>query len=131
MRLGSTILLAAALLGCGRPRPGDAPTVRLGSDPCARCGMIVSEERFAAGYVGDDGGSVVYDDLGEMLAALDERPELRGRAWVRDMKDGGWLRLKDAHAVRVPGLATPMGSGWIAFARQADAEAFARERARR
>lgn len=91
--------------------------------------MIVSEERFAAGYVGDDGEAVAFDDLGELLAAVEDRPELRARSWAKDMGTGRWLRLADAKLMRVPGLATPMGTGWVAFAKAEDAEAFLRARA--
>lgn len=90
--------------------------------------MIVSEERFAGGFVDDSGETVAYDDLGELLAAAEARPELRARAWVRDFRSGEWLRLADAKLVLVESLATPMGTGWVAFARAADAESFARSR---
>src|SRR5581483_4681889 len=62
--------LLLAFAGCSRQHPGDAPHLRAGSDACARCGMVVSDERFAAGYVSDRGESVIFDDLGELLAAL-------------------------------------------------------------
>lgn len=120
------LLLAAA---CSRPRPGDPPDIVFGRHECARCGMILSEERFAAGYVDEQGTTVAYDDLGELLSALEAEPELKARAWARDFTRGEWLPLSRAHVVRIEGLATPMGTGWIAFARREEAEAFARSRA--
>ncbi|MBI4376559.1 MAG: hypothetical protein HY549_08930 [Elusimicrobia bacterium] len=119
------------LLGCAAPKHGGPPEIEFGRQECARCGMIVSEDRFAAGYVSQSGESVAYDDLGEMLAALKERPELRAQAWARDLNGGGWLRLDQAHLLQVPGLATPMGTGWVAFLSPEDAEAFARSKASR
>lgn len=119
------------LVACAGPRPGQPPEVVFGRHECARCGMIVSDERSAAGYVGDDGEPVAFDDLGEMLARLDEEPGLRARAWARDFNGGGWLRLGDAAVVHVPGLATPMGTGWAAFKTRGEAEAFVGARARR
>jgi nitrous oxide reductase accessory protein NosL len=120
-------VLAAALVlaGCAQPRPGDRPAIVLGRHECARCGMIVSEQRYAGGWVADDGSSVAFDDVGEMLAALRERPELRARSWVADFASGDWLRLSQAHVLKIEGLATPMGTGWAAFARREDARAVA------
>ncbi|MBI4423598.1 MAG: nitrous oxide reductase accessory protein NosL [Elusimicrobia bacterium] len=125
------LLPLVLLLGCATPKPGQPPDIAFGRQECARCGMIVSEERFAAGYVADDGEAMAFDDLGELLAAVEERPELRDRAWARDLHGSGWLRLADARLVRVAGLTTPMGTGWVAFAKPADAEAFVQARARR
>lgn len=117
------ILLAAMLwLGCSFPRPGDAPKVKFGRQECARCRMIVSDARFAAGYVDDTGETVAYDDLGEMLGEITRKPELRARSWVSDYHGAGWLKLGDAYTVRIPGFATPMGTGWLAFVSQAEAE---------
>ncbi|MBI4346701.1 MAG: hypothetical protein HY553_07580 [Elusimicrobia bacterium] len=130
MKRIAALVLLAALAACARPRPGAPPELRFGRTECARCGMIVSEERFACGWIGDDGGSVGFDDVGEMLAALEETPALRSRAWVRDMKGGGWVRLEEAHLRRIEGLATPMGTGWVAFARVEDLEAFVKSRRR-
>ncbi|MBI3287958.1 MAG: nitrous oxide reductase accessory protein NosL [Elusimicrobia bacterium] len=127
------VLLAATFLllaSCARPKPGDPPQIVFGRHECARCGMIVSEERFAAGYVDDSGTTVPFDDLGELLSALAEREDLRRRSWVRDFSNGGWLRLTEAHVVKIEGLATPMGTGWVAFAQRSEAEAFLRARLR-
>lgn len=125
------LLALAFLLGCAGAAPGGPPEVSFGRHECARCGMIVSEERYAAGYVADDGEAVAFDDLGELLARLDEEPRLRARAWARDFNGRGWLRLDEARVVHVPGLATPMGTGWAAFASAAEAEAFVGRRASR
>lgn len=126
-RLFALVLLVA----CAGPQPGQPPQVVFGRHECARCGMIVSDERTAAGFVGDDGESVAFDDLGEMLARLDEEPRLRARAWARDFGGGGWLPLAAAAVVHVPGLATPMGTGWAAFKTRQEAEAFVGAQARR
>lgn len=118
------LALALLLLGCASPKPGDPPKVEFGRHECARCGMIISEERFAAGYVDDRGETVAYDDLGELLDDVGEQPALRTRAWAVDFNGGSWLRLADAHLLQVKGFATPMGTGWVAFASKAQAEAF-------
>ena len=128
MRAARLALLGCALLGCARVKPGDLPRLRLGEDACARCGMIVSDERFAAGYVDADGKSIFYDDLGEFLAAAAERPDLKRVAFVHDAETGRWLPAREAVFVRIEALPTPMGSGYAAFADQAEASRYAAAR---
>lgn len=118
------LLLAAA---CRGDAPGDPPR-HSGRESCARCGMAVSEKRFAGGWVDEKGESVLFDDAGEMLAALAEQPARAASAWVGDVESGRWLRLREAALLRVPGLSTPMGSGVVAFGSAAAADAFARSR---
>lgn len=125
------LLALFLLVACAGPKPGQPPEIVFGRHECARCGMIVSEERYAAGFVGDDGEPVAFDDLGELLALLDAEPGLRARAWARDLNGRGWLRLSEAAVVQVPALATPMGTGWAAFATREQADAFVSARARR
>lgn len=120
------VALAAALAACGKSRPGDLPNIRYGADICARCGMILSEERFAAGYVDEQGKSVVYDDVGEFLQAAAEQSAIVPVSFVHDAEDGRWLRASEAYFIRMPSLATPMGSGFAAFSSKEKAAAFGR-----
>lgn len=119
-RHAAVLALLAGLSSCARQKPGDVPLMRLGVDACARCGMIVSDERFAAGYVDEDGRSVVYDDIGEFLEAVAARPALKARSFVRHAVDGRWLPAGAAVYIRIEGLPTPMGSGYAAFADEAE-----------
>lgn len=123
----SKLALASALAfsACARSS-GGPPSIRYGRDACARCGMIVSEERFASGYVGVDGETVAFDDLGELLAAVSENPALAAKSYVHDARDGRWLRASEAVFAKLSGLATPMGSGYAAFSSEAEAEDYAR-----
>lgn len=125
-RAGLLAGLASAGLGCAVQRAGDVPRVQYGTDVCVRCGMVVSEERFAAGYVDARGVSVVFDDLAEFLATVADHPDLIPNAHVHEAETGRWMRAGTACYVRVPGLPTPMGSGIAAFAGAAASEAFAR-----
>jgi len=117
-------MLALALAACSGPKPGDVPSIRYGVDPCARCGMAVGEERFASGYVDGAGRSVVFDDVGEFLQAMAADPSREPASYVHDAVEGRWLRAGGAYFVRVPGLATPMGTGWAAFASEPQARSF-------
>ena len=130
MRRASALLVAALFAAaCRGDAPGDPPRVILGRTPCARCGMAVSEMRFAGGWVASGGESVVFDDVGEMIAVLGENPAQASAAWVGDFDNGRWTKYASAAFVRVPGLGTPMGTGVVAFADHMAAESAARSRA--
>ena len=112
---------------CQRLVPGDRPKIVFGRDACARCGMLVSEARFASGYVDTSGKSVIFDDIGELLAAAAEDQSFAKAAFVTDVEDGDWTHANTAFYTRVPTLATPMGTGVAAFKNRARAEAFAKQ----
>lgn len=126
----AALLLALLTAACARPHPGDPPEIAIGRQECARCGMIISEERFSGGWIDPEGATVAFDDVGELLAAVEASPQLREGAWVRDFETSSWLRLADAHLARAEGFATPMGTGWAAFSKRSEADAFAAKRSR-
>ena len=124
LSLAALLLLAA----CRAAAPGDIPKIVFGRDACARCGMIVSEARFASGYVDASGKSVIFDDVGELVAAAAEDSAISKAAFVPDIEDAALIPAESAFFVRIPSLATPMGTGVSAFKDQARAEAFSRSR---
>lgn len=124
------LAVLALLAACSGPRLGSAPEVRWGRDECRRCGMIVSEERFASGYVGAE-GPVVFDDVGELLDEAAGDPAVAPLAWVRDFDGAGWTRAVESVFVEAPGFSTPMGSGTAAFRDRRSAAAFAAARSGR
>ena len=136
-RLRSAVSLAplavVLLLGpgaCDRGGKVEPPTVHYGEDVCARCNMIVSEERFATAYVADPGdGAIepfVFDDIGCMFAHEKKNAgaSVRGR-WVHDAGDLRWIEAATAHFVRSPEIRSPMGSGILAWATRESADASA------
>lgn len=108
-------LVCAVLLGgCAGPAtPDGPPEVRYGLDACSRCRMILAEPRFAAARVSATGVER-FDDLACLAAHLAEHGA-GGDIWVHSFPDDRWLRTDEARFVYREGLATPMGSGWIAF----------------
>jgi copper chaperone NosL len=118
------LALLLILSACAPANPGGPPEVAYGKTECSHCGMIVSEDRYAAGYVADDGSTYVVDDLGELFDALKKTPSMRARSWARDLKGGGWVKLDSARLVHIDGHPTPMGTGWVAFKNAEDAKAF-------
>jgi copper chaperone NosL len=121
--------LVVTLTGCGGGASAtEPPEISYGRDTCDRCGMIISDDRFAAGLVAADGASAIFDDVGEMLQAVREEGLAERRAWVHDWLSREWTDATGATYVRVAPETTPMGTGFVAFGRREDAVAFAAER---
>jgi copper chaperone NosL len=121
------MLLALALSACA---PGSAepqpPDVVYGQDVCDLCGMIISEPRYAAAMLLDNGESRKFDDIGNMLWYHDQHPELGVRAWfVHDYEAEEWIRGEPAFYVQSPAIKSPMGHGIAAFKDRVTAEALA------
>lgn len=122
MRTGLLMLLAlafvAAPLAACRQQNNVAtpPEIAFGQDTCDRCNMIISEENMAAAFWTTGGEAFRFDDVGEMLAFLDETQPDVASIWVHDYVDGAWLQAGDATFVLGTGVATPMGFGIVAFA---------------
>ena len=110
--------LAAAgivvLSACGGPAD-DAPVVHYGGEECGFCRMIISEPRFTAALVDDEGETTTFDDVGCLINYLHRNPDGGGRVLVHDYAGDGWLAARDAAFVRDPRGLTPMGSGILAF----------------
>lgn len=119
--------LVALLLACGRAAPEGPPEIRYGLDACDRCRMTIDDPRFAAALRTQDGEVLRYDDIGDLVAELEERGIEGGEAWLHDYEDGGWIRAAEAVLVRTD-LPTPMGSGLAAFADRSAAERLVAER---
>lgn len=115
-------VIGAGLTACGGAPLSGPPTLHLGRDECAGCGMIISEERSAAALLMEEGGErrhLVFDDIGCMLDY--EREHAAGarviERYVHDYGSREWgpggsavfLIAEDGK------LATPMGSGIVAF----------------
>ncbi len=127
--IGVAAAVAGVLAACSQPG-GDVqpPEIVYGQDMCDECGMLISEPKFAAALVLEDGTPVKFDDLGELLHYQSRHPDAEVKAWfVHDYHTEAWVNAEAAYFVVVEGFATPMGFGIAAFEAQADAEAFAEE----
>jgi nitrous oxide reductase accessory protein NosL len=89
--------------------------------------MIISEERYAAAYVTQDGHGHAFDDIGDMLRAHQEMQEEVTAFFVHDYEDWAWIRAETAHYVLSSHLTTPMASGLAAFGTPEEAQALAAE----
>jgi len=130
-----TVALVALLLGaagCDRHDAVQPPTLHLGEDVCAHCGMIVSDVRFAAACVVDQAGvgyaGVVFDDVGCLLDYDEQVTEQRiVQRYVMDYQIHTWLKAEDAIFVSSRRIHAPMASGVIACGMRADADALAQQ----
>jgi copper chaperone NosL len=133
----SVVLLLVFALAVGACAEGqtvvEPPVVRYGEDRCAHCGMIISDARFAAGFLYEVGEgrykSVIFDDIGDMVHYAGEQDGQTIRAWyVHDYATEEWLDARQAHYVVSEEIQSPMGYGVAAFDTRAAAEALAAEK---
>jgi copper chaperone NosL len=119
MKYAVALCLCVMLVGCSRT-PSDAPpVVHYGRDECAHCGMIVSDERFAAALrVNADGApkDLIFDDIGDMLDYQREKGASIEvlRRYVHDYTTKEWTDAATAAFVKSEEVHSPMGSGIVA-----------------
>ncbi len=133
MRFFSVLMLLIILFvtpACGgntSNKPPAPPEIHYGEDVCEFCGMITSEERFAAGYLSSDGEEHIFDDIGDMVQAQLESKQEITALFVHDYEDHTWIKAETAHYTRSNNLPTPMLSGLVAFTTAEKAQALAAE----
>jgi hypothetical protein len=126
----ATPVVAAAGLGY-RLLPGDAagestPDIGWHEEPCATCGMVISDPRFASAWIMPRGRQEHFDDIGCMVTAIRERGWPTGATFfVGDFASSGWLDARDAVYFQSPDFRSPMAYGIAAFASRAGGEAAA------
>ncbi len=106
------------LASCERsPTEITAPRVHFGQDVCAKCAMIISDERFAGAIGMRKQGRIVYllfDDVGEMLE-FDPGDCEEIRWFATDAVTREWLDAETAVFLHSDKLVTPMGTGIGAY----------------
>lgn len=133
-----TILFAFLILllsACGGASvdPNTPPEIVYGEDVCDQCGMIISDERFAAALVvekaANDFEYLLFDDAGEMFAfvAADKGQTKIASWYVHDYNSREWLDAQVAWFVLAESLQTPMGFGVAACAHEPEAQSLAQE----
>ncbi|MFH5832325.1 nitrous oxide reductase accessory protein NosL [Halalkalibaculum sp. DA3122] len=89
-----------------------------GSDECAHCKMMITDNRFASQVVTDKGKAFKFDAI-ECMAVYHRTnsDELEGaRLWVSNYADPGeWLPAMEAQFVKSEVVNSPMGESLLAF----------------
>lgn len=125
--LGAAIVVAVtAIVLLPSGGQGGPPPLAYGKASCAQCRMIVGAPGFGAQVHRGGGHWDTFDDVGCLVRALKKSPAPAADVWVEDHAGSGFVRASTSSFVRVAGARTPMGSGLLAFARAADAEAHAK-----
>ena len=115
------LLSSSVLLACGGA-PGPA-VLDTKTEMCASCRMPVSDASLATQLVAPGEEPKFFDDLGCVRDFLGRAPASAGTvAFVADHRTKKWVRASAAVYTRA-GLATPMGSHWIAHADAASRDA--------
>lgn len=120
------LLLAAFLTGCAASdlRPVDI----FPEDMCAHCRMAISDEKFASEIITEDREVHKFDDLACLFKYKAKNSAVKIAAiFVKDFDSGTWIPY-DRSTIIEADVATPMGSGKIAFADSRRAHEFAAAR---
>lgn len=104
-----------ALVACAACSEAAAPVDPVwGKQPCASCGMIVGDRRYAAQVLAQNGRRSYFDDLGCLVHYVEDRRIAIVGMWVRDAQSDRWLDARAARYAR--GAHTPMDFGFEARA---------------
>ena len=125
--LAALLLLALAPAHAGCQRGAAGPVEITPEDACAFCRMAISEKRYAAELIDEDGEAHKFDDitcLGRYLREKLGAKQVAAR-FVVDYDARRWLKAEDAYYVRSSELKTPMSGGVVAFGGEAQARAAA------
>ncbi len=103
------------LVGCSEnPQP-----INYGSDQCAHCKMVITEQAFAAELITDKGKAYKYDAIECLAAYLQEHPEHQNPSatrWVHDFANPEqWIKAESALFVQSKEIQSPMGLSLLAF----------------
>jgi copper chaperone NosL len=121
LRILSVTLILLLAAACSRgPEP-----IQYGSEECAYCRMIISEQQYGSQLVTRHGLVYKFDSV-ECLAAFeitgDVAPENIHSLWVPDFPNSPeWVAAAEAHYLHSETLRSPMGLSISAYADRSDA----------
>jgi copper chaperone NosL len=123
------VIMLFVVTACSGPA-GEAqpPEIHYGEDVCDACGMLISEPKFAAASVDQDGAAHKFDDIGDLMDYYIDHAGAPVKAYfVHDYASEKWLRAETALFIVSPQIQTPMAHGIAAYADRAAAEAAAQK----
>jgi copper chaperone NosL len=117
-----------ALTACrGSSTEVQPPEIHYGEDVCDVCGMLISDAKFAAAAVKEDGTAYKFDDIGDLVDYYADQANAKVKTYfVHDYASEKWLRAEIASFIVSPQIQTPMAHGIAAYADRPAAEAAAR-----
>lgn len=123
-------IIVLFLIGCGKTEAVQPREINPEVDACEVCQMSIAHADFATQVVKQDGSSQIFDDLGCMMEYLTEdiEEEQVAGAFVRDMKEGDWVKLEEAYHVYHKDFWTPMAYGVVSFSSKEKAEEYIEEK---
>ncbi len=105
--------------------------VHYGSDECAHCKMMITDEQFAAQIVTDKGKVYKFDAI-ECMAVYDQQNESELEGAIRYVSDynnpGNWLDAEEAQFVKSEVVNSPMGESLLGFSSQKEAQEHVNEK---
>jgi len=124
--------LSAFIIGCGIAtvivlaqcqRRATEPVAIEANDMCSFCRMSISEKRYAAELIDEQGEVFKFDDIGCMANFVKRNTAKVHATFVMDFDRREWLKAENAFYVRSSELKPPMNGGIVAFKDQSSAEA--------
>ena len=110
-----TLLIAMTLLTACSQQPD---RIHYGSDECAHCKMMITDNRFAAQLVTETGKAYKFDAI-ECLAEYTgaNKSELESaKFWISNFYEPGtWIEADKAFIVKSEVIKSPMGESLLAF----------------
>ena len=116
LKMSVALVCTLAANGCGRAELTPA-TLEVGQEACAYCRMTVSDSHLASQVLVPGELPKFFDDLGCLNHFLTGTTEVPAGSviYVADHRTNEWVPAHAAVFVRVPALATPMGSHLVAY----------------
>lgn len=123
MKLKSALILLVLLASCQTKTL--EPVAIEANDMCSFCRMSISEKRYAAELIDNEGQVFKFDDIGCMGNFIRQKRNNGSisAAFVMDFERREWLEAEKAAYVRSSEFKTPMNGGIVAFKDQASAQA--------
>lgn len=126
---GAAAVVAAGggwMLLPGEEKLGVVPNIKLGKEACFHCGMIISDERFAAARRQSETKELHFDDIGCLISSSRKLASTVSVTYfVHELEGDGWIDGPTAGYVTAPNVKSPMGYGLGAFKTAETAKVFA------
>src|SRR5690554_2958900 len=107
------LALSLAITACSQ-QPVE---IHYGSDECAHCRMMITDNHFASQIITKKGKAIKFDAIECLAAYQKENREELGDAvfWISDYENPGeWLKAENAIIIKSEVIKSPMGASLLA-----------------